>query len=83
VLALQRLIGNHRTTQVIARDRKRGGGNKKQATLPHQVRVGDLEPIAIRNARIRGYSVDGETERWTVVDYDEVNMEQTSIGKAR
>ena len=144
VLALQRLIGNHRTTQVIARDRKRGGGNKKQATLAYQVRVGDLGPIAIepgavadwiakkknagdpvvsskkgdhseklkalaadkkgkidkiefqeivgentwiivrfRNARIRGYSVDGETERWTVVDYDEVNTEQTSIGKAR
>lgn len=145
VLALQRLIGNHRTTQVIARDRKKGGerAKKKEATLAHQVRVGDLGPIEIepgavadwvakkkdagdpvvssktgehseqlkaladkkgkidkiefqeivgentwviirfRNARIRGYSVDGETEHWTVVGYDEVNREQTSIGKAR
>ena len=142
VLALQRLIGNRRTTQLIARDRKKGGGSKKKATLAHQVRVGDSGPIEIeagavadwvakkdggdpvvtskkgdhskelkrlsesrtkvdkiefqsivgentwvivrfRNARIKGYSLDGDTESWKVVDYDEVNREQTSIGTAR
>jgi hypothetical protein len=138
VLALQRLIGNRGTTQVLARHKKKNAG-----TFPHSVRIGKLGPIEIkesniadwvgkknpetltlttakgektsdelkrlsegrtrvdaievnsvsgentmikvtfRNGRIKGYADAGETESWTVADFDAVNIERISIGKHR
>lgn len=137
VLALQRLIGNRGTTQVLARQKKNAG------SFPHSVRIGKLGPIEIkesniadwvgkknpetltlttakgektsdeikrlsegrtrvdaievnsvsgentmikvtfRNGRIKGYADAGETESWTVTDFDAVNIERLSIGKHR
>lgn len=45
VLALQRLIGNRGTTQLIARQKNAG-------TFPHSVRIGKLGPIEIKESNI-------------------------------
>ena len=40
--------------------------------------------ITIRNARVMGYSSDGDkTESWKLVDFDGVHFESTSIGVPR
>jgi hypothetical protein len=41
--------------------------------------------VTFRNARIKGYTADpsGETEQWTVTDFETVNIERISIGKQR
>lgn len=46
VLALQRLIGNRGTTQVLARQKKNAG------TFPNSVRIGKLGPIEIKESNI-------------------------------
>ena len=138
VLQLQRMIGNQRTTRVLARDKK-----KNKATYENSVRVGELGPIeikdgnlaewkegkeapavltltttkgehsdrlkklaegkdrntvevqmivgenswlqgfTIKNARVRRYTADGETESWQVFDFDAVGRKRTSIGTHR
>ena len=137
VLQLQRMIGNQRTTRVLARDKK-----KNKATYENSIRVGGLGPIeitdgnladwkegkeapavltlttttgkhsdklkklaegkdrntvevqmivgenswlqiTIKNARVRRYSADGETESWQVFDFDAVARKRTSIGTHR
>ncbi|MEO8690390.1 MAG: hypothetical protein ABI611_19500 [Solirubrobacteraceae bacterium] len=41
--------------------------------------------VTFRNAHIKDYAADasGETEQWIVADFDAVNIERISIGKAR
>jgi hypothetical protein len=39
--------------------------------------------ITIKNGLIKGYSRDGDTETWQVVDFDDVNRHRESIGKHR
>ena len=47
VLQLQRMIGNQRTTRVLARDKK-----KNEATYKNSVRVGELGPIEIKDGNL-------------------------------
>ena len=39
--------------------------------------------ITIKSGRIKGYSSDGETQSWQVVDFDGVKRHRESIGKPR
>lgn len=39
--------------------------------------------ITFKHGRIKGYTDDGKTESWKLVNFDDVHYEQTSIGKAR
>jgi hypothetical protein len=96
VLALQRLIGNRGTVQVLARQEPpvvRAQREGRQARPgrdqggQHRRLVGEnsIVVITFKNARIRGYAADesGKTEQWKAVDFDAVNRAKTSIGAAR
>jgi hypothetical protein len=51
VLALQRTIGNHSTTQVLARDT-----DKNRPNFPHSVKIGKLGPIEITGGNIADWA---------------------------
>jgi len=53
VLALQRAIGNHGTTRVLARDKDK---NKNRPSFEHGVKVGKLGPIEITGGNIADWA---------------------------
>jgi hypothetical protein len=67
--------------------KRRSDSKERIETLTVESVVGEntFVVITFSHARIKGYAADGsgETEDWEVVDFDAVNRDTTSIGKAR